>query len=455
MESNFDLDINNYTTDDLIKFFKLENTYSLEDLTKKEEEIATEILSPNNSYNPKYKFDIINFIKSAKSVLTSFYYDMESNKEMKRNRERFLDKSTDSRVGKIINPLDSHQALEYQKIPPYNINGYNYNVTTTLYMFNTAARNDYFTSIPSNSIFDLPLKWKNVISISLSSANIPNVMYAFSEDAETNKIYIEEDGTGLAAVVVLPEGNYSAYYAKSVTPFLVQLTEASFPEALTKAINEQVLGITDPNLFRFFVEISLSNRRTTIRNTTYTFTMNTLKRNTILCNSLSFSQDYIDYSNLDKTKIPRAQYFQTMGFAMGFTEIFYTGKMSYTSESIFNNRYSDYLYFAVEDYTGSQSMSNTVGMLGENGLIDNNVLGVIPINSNLFSTTFDNNANFIYKKREYFGPVDISRINIRLLNQKGNFVNLHESDFSFSLQVKTVYNLNQDSKFNLRPSSFL
>jgi hypothetical protein len=455
MEPSFDLDINNYTTDDLIKFFKLENTYSLEDLTKKEEEIATEILSPNNSYNPKYKFDIINFIKSAKSVLTSFYYDMESNKEMKRNIEKFLNKNTDSRVGKIINPLDSHQALEYQIIPPHNINGYNYDVTTTIYMFNTAARNDYFNSIPSNSSFDLPLKWRNVISISLSSANIPNVMYAFNEDGQTNKIYIEEDGTGLSGLVVLPEGNYSPYTVNTTTPLLAPLTEASFPDALTKAINEQVLGITDPHLFRFIVEISLSNRRTTIRNTTHTFTMNTLKRNTVLCNSLNFSQDYVDYSNIDKTKIPFTQYFQNMGFAMGFREIFYTGKMSYTSESIFNNRYSDYLYFAVDDYTGSQSISNTIGMLGENGLIDNNVLGVIPINSNLFATTFDDNSNFIYKKREYFGPVDISRINVRLLNQKGNFVNLHASDFSFSLQVKTLYNLNQESKFNLRTSSFL
>ena len=29
MEASFDLDINNYTTDDLLNFFKLENTYSL------------------------------------------------------------------------------------------------------------------------------------------------------------------------------------------------------------------------------------------------------------------------------------------------------------------------------------------------------------------------------------------------------------------------------------------
>jgi hypothetical protein len=456
MEPSFDLDINNYTTDDLIKFFKLENTYSLEDLIKMEEALANKILSSKNKYNEKHKFDIINFIKSAKEVLTSFYHDMENNKEIKKSIEKFMKKDKDPRVGRIINPLSSHQTLENQIIAPDNINGYGYNVTTSIYMFNTAARNDYFTTAPANSSYDLPIKWKNVISISLSSANIPNVMYAFNEDAQTNKIYIEEDVTGLSGIVVLPEGNYNAYAVSTKTSLLAPLTEASFPDALTKAINEQILGITDSDLYRFFVEISLSDHKTTISNTTYAFTMNTLRKTEVVCTSYStsFSQEYEDYSIVDKTKIPIAKYFQTMGFLMGYRNVYYTGSKSYTSESIFTNTYSDYLYFAMDDFTGSQTISNTIGVLGEAGVIDNNILGVIPINSSLFRTTFDNNSNFIYKKREYFGPVDISRINIKLLNQKGNLVNLHDTDFSFSLQVKTLYNLSQHSKPGLRNGAF-
>ncbi len=456
MEPSFDLDINNYTTDDLIKFFKLENTYSLEDLIKMEEALANKILSSKNKYNEKHKFDIINFIKSAKEVLTSFYHDMENNKEIKKSIEKFMKKDKDPRVGRIINPLSSHQTLENQIIAPDNINGYGYNVTTSIYMFNTAARNDYFTTAPANSSYDLPIKWKNVISISLSSANIPNVMYAFNEDAQTNKIYIEEDVTGLSGIVVLPQGNYNAYAVSTKTSLLAPLTEASFPDALTKAINEQILGITDSDLYRFFVEISLSDHKTTISNTTYAFTMNTLRKTEVVCTSYStsFSQEYEDYSIVDKTKIPIAKYFQTMGFLMGYRNVYYTGSKSYTSESIFTNTYSDYLYFAMDDFTGSQTISNTIGVLGEAGVIDNNILGVIPINSSLFRTTFDNNSNFIYKKREYFGPVDISRINIKLLNQKGNLVNLHDTDFSFSLQVKTLYNLSQHSKPGLRNGAF-
>ena len=134
---------------------------------------------------------------------------------------------------------------------------------------------------------------------------------------------------------------------------------------------------------------------------------------------------------------------------MGFREIVYGGLKSYTSESIFSNTYSDYLFFCLDDYTGSQPLTNTYGM-GNTAFLKENILGVIPINSNLFQATFDSNANFIYKKREYFGPVDISRITIKLVNQKGNLVNLHNTNFNFTLQVKTIYNLTEKSKMNLR-----
>ena len=449
MEDNFDLDVNNYTMGDLISFFKLENTFSIEDLFKKEEELAIEILSVNNKkYDSKYKFDIINFIKSAKEILKSYHDELQSIKEIEKNVQRFVNKDKDPRVGKIINPLGAHQALETSIIPKCNINGYNYDVTTSVYVFNTAARNDYFATLPSNCTFDLPLKWKDVISISLASASVPNVMYAFNNEGGTNQIYIEEDGTGLSGLVTLPEGNYTPF--EIPIPSLIPLTEASFPDALANAINT-TLGSGN----RFVVSISLSTRKTTISNTTNTFKMNLLMRSFVE-NCSPFSSDiFIDYGPdyvQDKRKIPLYSYLQTMGFLMGYRELEYIGKSSYTSESIFTSIYSTYLYFALEDYTSSQTSSNTYGILGSGGVLDSNILAIIPLNSGIFATTFDNNSNFIFKKRDYFGPVDISRITIRLINQRGNSVNLRDTDWNFSLQVKTIYNLTQKITLNLRGS---
>jgi hypothetical protein len=470
MDPSFDLDINNYTIDDLMKFLKLENTFSLEELAKKEYELATSILSVDNKqYNPKMKFDIINFIKLAKDLLISFKNDMENNKEIKRNIERFVNKDKDPRVGKIINPLSEHPTLENTIIPKESINGYNYDVMTSVYVFNTVARNEFYTTTASSSTYDLPVKWKNVISISLSAATIPNVMYAFNFEEGTDQIYIEEDNTGISGIVTIPAGNYSPFEFQ-FGPGNFILPEASFPKALTDAINNQLNTFSGvPPVGRFTVTIDISNRKTTITNSTNTFTMittgkdayndpNQVQKNPAQASCLNpFSNRvFIDYGvNPPKREdLPVIDYVSTMGYLMGFRNIVYGGLNSYTSESIFNNTYSNYLYFCLDDYTGSQPLTNTYGM-GNGTFLKENILGVIPINSNLFSPTFDSNANFIYKKREYFGPVDISRITVKLVNQKGNLVNLHNSNFNFALQVKSIYNLTEKSKMNLRGAGFL
>jgi hypothetical protein len=42
-------------------------------------------------------------------------------------------------------------------------------------------------------------------------------------------------------------------------------------------------------------------------------------------------------------------------------------------------------------------------------------------------------------KRIYFGPVDIERLRVRLINDKGYTVNLNGNDWSFTLTATTLY----------------
>ena len=450
MESNFDLDVNNYSTDDLMNFFKLDNSYSLENLIEKETKMITDLLSKDNSrYTAKYKFDIINFIKSAKEILISFKHDLETSNEIKKNINKSLNKGKDPNVGRIITPLGTHQVLETHVNPPDDIDGYNYETTTSVYVFNTAARNDFLITTASYSIFDLPVTWNNVIDISLTAANIPNVMYAFNKEAGTNQLYIEEEGTGLSGIVTLPEGNYVPYSLGGLLAVL-PIQQASFPDVLSASINAK-LGTGD----RFKVVFDPSNYQMTISNTSYGFSMSTIVKEPFdLCSKYSdeINNDSERNKNIfNKKDVSLLQYVQTMGYLMGYREVYYSGQKSYTSESVFINKYSDYIYFALDDFTGSQTTSNTFGIIGKD-TVSQSILGVIPLNSGVFTTTFDNNANFIYKKREYFGPVDISRIAIKLLNQKGNLINLHGTDFSFAIQVRSIYNLSKKSNIKLRGS---
>ena len=51
------------------------------------------------------------------------------------------------------------------------------------------------------------------------------------------------------------------------------------------------------------------------------------------------------------------------------------------------------------------------------------------------------NTRFGINNLEYFGPVTLRKLKIRLLNDKGLELNMNDQDWSFSFQVKTIYQL--------------
>ena len=51
----------------------------------------------------------------------------------------------------------------------------------------------------------------------------------------------------------------------------------------------------------------------------------------------------------------------------------------------------------------------------------------------------DNSPSLQQNKRGYFGPVNIDRLRVKLLDDKGNLVNLHDSNWSFCLIVEQLY----------------
>lgn len=67
------------------------------------------------------------------------------------------------------------------------------------------------------------------------------------------------------------------------------------------------------------------------------------------------------------------------------------------------------------------------------------VLALIPIRNTNDNVIVDYGISLLQNKREYFGPVTIERLKVRLLDDKGNLVNLNKRDWSFSLHVESLY----------------
>ncbi len=439
--NTFDFDINNYTIGELISFFKLPTKYTLPDLDKKEKEMATQIISSNNAnQTPEYKYEVISFIKTAKNLLTARLQPVQM-EPMTQNAPQPSNTAPGDTYkeeppvtiapGMIMNPYSSRPTMQLQNIPQKSINPYNGNKITTNYVFNSLFRDDFFFSSGEKCTYTLPKKLTNVTSISLSAFQFPNVMFSFSASRQTNQIYIyeyPEDGVideitmfedGIT--VIIEDGNY---------------TVDNYPKVLEKAINEQVVGVyyePDPDgLNRFKVSISPYTRFLTITNTTNVFLMSLITDEEPSCRQRpKIGTEDSKYNISPQTLV------NTLGYQMGYRQIISDGLTSYTTEAQFNPVFSQYIYFTLNDYVNYQS-SNTYGIL-PGAILDSNILGVIPVMGAQFANSFDNNANFINKVRSYNGPVNISKIQVQLISPVGNVLNLHYAEFTFVLQVESLY----------------
>lgn len=424
MTTTFDLDINNYTVSDLASFLKLSPNYDEDELKEKEKNMTLSILSLQA--DTTYKYEIIEFIKKAVLVCSGSFRASELSKNTESYNPNVLNVEGQTKgfgehsslTGKIINPFSNRPALQTQSIPSNSTNGYNYNTFVTNYIFNTRFRDNFFNSSSTNCSFVLPKTLKNVIAISLSGLQFPNTFFTFSKARYTTQIYIQEDDTGNKGIVVLPEGNYSV---------------TDFPGVFQNCINDQILG----GVPRFSVSIDPYSRFVTIVNSTYTFTMKLItpyKNNVgVDCLATNFKVDGKDV----KEKVMPSNLYNTLGYQIGFRSVLYKGKKSYTSESTYSDKCMDYFYFSLNDFTNNQ-VTSTYGVLPQS-LLDKNILAVVPLTTPAFEFSFDNNSNDIYKTRNYVGPVDISKINIQLLDSVGTILDIHQNEITFCLQVTSIY----------------
>ncbi len=69
------------------------------------------------------------------------------------------------------------------------------------------------------------------------------------------------------------------------------------------------------------------------------------------------------------------------------------------------------------------------------------ILARIPVRKfQHYDILFDNwTSGLAETGREYFGPVTLKRMHVRLLNDKGYVINLNNMNFSFSLIVEHLY----------------
>ncbi len=423
---DFDLNIANYSLIEVENFMKVKAPYSLNDVLKNEKMIV-DVISKDPNYPVDKKSRFIEFMKQAKLRLTrnlrkQLDKTIQNEQELpdedvvvQQNAERLVNKVSVTESGgnsfvqhpetvtfndiinkeKRLNPVESYPT----DIARGDLNKLKRKVYTQTLVLNSVFRQDYRNTQSTDFSLELPYQFKNVLSLKLSSIQLPNVIYCFSKEKMNNLVFLKETGDGekREGTIVLPDGNYNI---------------TALAETLQKCINEQ-LDINPP---RFFVDADTAAQKLTIRNIRNTFDMNFLKD----VNSKDFNS--------------------TLGWLLGFRKKNYECSATYFAEAVYVGTSTDYVFFVLNDFNNSQTQS--ILAMYSQSYIGDNILAMIPISSNSVSQNnflFDAGNLFLEKKREYFGPVNLQRFKIELRNQYGEIVDLNETDFSFSLEVEIGY----------------
>jgi hypothetical protein len=132
------------------------------------------------------------------------------------------------------------------------------------------------------------------------------------------------------------------------------------------------------------------------------------------------------------------------GWLLGFRNGIYTGNLNYVSEGVVDMIGPKYLFLVVDDH--NNNVNNNFFSAFNSSILNKNILARITLISTSFSISAissiqQNNLSIITTPRDYFGPVNITNLTIQLLDEYGRVVNLNNMDFSFCLNLVTVYDV--------------
>jgi len=125
-----------------------------------------------------------------------------------------------------------------------------------------------------------------------------------------------------------------------------------------------------------------------------------------------------------------------VGWMMGYRQTQYIDENIYTSEGLFDAGGPKYLYLVVNDH--NNNVHDSFFSAYDEHYLNKNILARISLSGALFTRVSDN-YSITSVPRKYFGPVTINKLNIQLLNEFGTIMDLNNMDMSFSLEILTKY----------------
>jgi len=417
---NFDLNIDNYTRDELIQMFELPPNFDRNILEIKEVKLKDSIIN-NNEINKDTKVQTMNFLTKAKNVILNNLKDkIESLKNViaESYNTNFELKTTDiedpgEHMVQVRNERPFVQSFPSEFFPGI-INPIRKRTIKKNLNIDTKFRDNYYSTSSTNFNISLPLQFNDVLQIQLAAIELPTTYYVISKQYGNNffnlTITTSTSLTPFSTIIQIPDGNYdstSILYAINN-----QLTLAGAPyDNISFAIN-----LTNGTTGSGQVLVGVVPGPTVI--TAF---------------ELNFQADI--YGNPDQnTPLPLK-----FGWLLGFRNGIYINNLNYVSEGVVDITGPRYFFLVFDDY--NNSVNNGFYAAFNSSMLNKNILARISLQANTYNVLEQNNLNIITTPREYFGPVNLQNLNIQLLDEYGRIVDLNNMDFSFCVTLTTTYDI--------------
>lgn len=440
---NFDLNIDNYTIDDLENFFKFQKNVQLtvSDIEMREFKIREQLLNSGH-VNKKMKRDLIDFLTSAKQRLIDArcpsikpHSSIPKNYELDKDQYPAL-KPEFAREGDLIQKPPTQYIVSHQSeyVPDY-MNPLKKRVIQKCLTIDTRFRDNYYGTTSTDFAFQLPIKISKVVSMQLSSFEIPVSFYGISSSYGNHFLWVtithlnpqyninkdlpENQFKTVSKAIQISDGNYNG------PDLITSLNNAFCPRAIDDSI-------ANPNDHFSYIQFELDITESGSGTGKVTCKATGAKANEIKDFSLDFRCDM--YGTPDQKNISTK-----LGWNLGFTRDYYSGKKCYVSDTIIEPASIRYIYLAIDDY--NNNVNNHFITAFNHSVFSPNIIARISIKGNYFSLLMENDLNLISEPREYFGPVDIQKLKIQMYDDHGRILNMNGANYSFCLLFKTMYDM--------------
>lgn len=398
--SKFDLNLKNYTKVELADMFQLTPTYTDTELLQKEQVLRDNILS-DGAVDQIVKIQTLKFIEQAKQIL--------------------LADKTPSLVVATIKPEPAkvptqiYMPTHPSEYFPGHINPvkkYNRSIVLNI---DTRFRESYYVTQSSNFHINLPMKINSVATMELSAIEFPpTAFYSVSKMLGNNFFWLRagSDAAGdlEETAVIVPDGNFTASDAvELINVFLQTLTMTTYLQYIYFSVNENATATSGSSQLLVAV------------NESYPFG--------IPFNFVIDLQANITGESDYATPLPLK-----LGWKLGFRNGIYINNSAYVSEGVLNLAGASYLYLAIDDYNNA---SNTFFSAFNESLLNKNILARVAVQSSVSAAVTFSNIGLITTPREYYGSVNIEKMQIQMLDEYGRIINLNNMDFSFCLTFTT------------------